>query len=156
MRAKSAASASEVSGPVAMTSASAPAAASRTERASARTSSMSGCSSTSAVTAPENAARSTASAPPAGTAWRRAAANTNDPSASSSRFSMPAALSGFVLLSEFEHTSSAQSPDACTGVGTAGRISTSRTRIPRAASCKAASLPARPAPSMVTEEGMRE
>ena len=40
---------------------------------------------------------------------------------------------------------------ALAGVGVCGRISKSRTRTPRAASWSAASLPARPAPSMTTD-----
>ena len=69
-----------------------------------------------------------------------------EPSAASSAFNMPAALSDFVLFRLFEQTSSAHRPVLCTGVPFSGRISTRRTENPRSANCKAASLPARPAP----------
>ena len=95
---------------------------------------MFGCASMSAVTSAENIARSTASAPPAATLCLSAAAYTCEPKASSSAFSMPAALSGFMLLSEFEQTSSAAFPVLCTGVCASGRISTRRTEKPRLAS----------------------
>ncbi len=62
----SAASASEVSGPVAKMMAPASSESSRKERTSLRTTVMSGCSSIARVTASENRSRSTASAPPAG------------------------------------------------------------------------------------------
>lgn len=85
---------------------------------------MRGCSSTWRVTSRENSTRSTANAPPAATAWRLAAAISGDPRVASSAFKSPAALSGLVLLSELEQTSSAASPVWCTAVGCAGRIST--------------------------------
>ena len=139
-----------VKGPVATMSASTPTASSSRLLARRREISMQGWAQRRAVTSPENASRSTASAPPAATRLRIAISIRCDPSAESSALSIPAALSGLVLLSEFEHTSSAALPVLCTAVPTSGRISTSSTRMPRSASWSAASLPASPAPKMRT------
>jgi hypothetical protein len=75
----------------------------------------------------------------------------SESSASISRFRSPTALRGLSERNEFEQTSSAQSPVWWADVFTAGRISTRRTRWPRAASCQAHSEPASPAPMTVTE-----
>jgi hypothetical protein len=75
---------------------------------------------------------------------------TSEPSRRISSFSTPTAVSIESLRSEFEHTSSAKSAVWCASVILTGRISISRTPMPRRASCQAASLPASPAPTTVT------
>ena len=103
--AAAAASAGEVSGPVASTTSSPLGRARRPPRGGSR---CPGCASRRAVTAAAKRSRSTASAPPAGTAVARAAPMTSEPKRSISRLSSPAACSGSSLRSEFEHTSSAR------------------------------------------------
>src|SRR5690606_7694609 len=79
-----------------------------------------------------------------------AAARSSDPSARISALSNPCALVISSLLKELVQTSSARRSVRCAGVRRTGRISSSVTSWPRAASCHAASQPARPPPTTVT------
>src|SRR5215210_747606 len=143
--------ASEVRGPVAITT-SASAGISVT---SSRRSSMRGWPAIAAVTRAPKRSRSRARALPAGTEALRAMPMISDPKASISRLRRPAAWKGSSLRSELLHTSSARSPVLCAGVPLTGRISWSTTGTPRSASCQAHSEPASPPPMMWTGEGMR-
>ncbi len=103
-----------------------------------------------AVTRAANVTRSTASACPAGTAHSRAISSRSDPARPISSFSSHGAVFSLSDFSEFEHTSSAKSAVWCAGVDRTGRISNNSTSMPRRAHCHAASLPARPAPTILT------
>ena len=113
---------------------------------------MRGCSSIASVMKRENRLRSTASARPAGTAVASAARSTSEPSRRISSLSSPTALPSEAARSELLHTSSASSGLACAGEKRSGFISCSTTSTPRSASWKAASEPARPAPTTTTRK----
>jgi hypothetical protein len=98
----------------------------------------------------ENFARFTARALPAGTALISAAFITIDPSKRSSSFRSPTAEFRDDDRKEFEHTSSAKSPEVWAGENLVGFISIKQTAIPRRARTNAASLPANPAPTIET------
>src|SRR5215212_2066867 len=102
------------------------------------------------VTARGKSSRATPRAPPAGTEFASAQDRITDPSLRSSSFKSPEAVSRERLPSEFEQTSSAKCSVRWAGVSFAGRISHSSTEQPRCAACQAASLPASPAPKIVT------
>ena len=134
-------SASEVSGPVAIT------AGDGISRTSSRTTRMRGWDVTRSCTAHEKISRSTASAAPPGTRANSAHSSSRLPSRRSSALSSPCALPSSSDLKELLQTSSARRSVWCAGVRTAGRISYSVTSTPRAASAQAASQPASPPPT---------
>jgi hypothetical protein len=142
--------AGEVSGPVARITLSQ--SAGGRPAISSRRISISGWRSSRSVTAREKPSRSTASAPPAGSLWASALARISDPARRISSCSRPTALfSASSERSELEQTSSAQSAVWWASVPRTGRISWSTTGTPAEASCQAASLPARPAPTTWTD-----
>src|SRR5436190_8087489 len=141
-RAISLASASDVSGPVAMTVSSS----SSICEISSRRIVISGSRVITSVTLAANSARSTASACPAGTAQPFAISISNDPARRISSFSSHGAVFSLSDFREFEQTSSAKSDVWCAGVERTGRISYRSTGTPRRAHCHAASEPANPAP----------
>ena len=99
------------------------------------------------VTSCENASRSTARAPPAGSFVASPADKISEPQRRISSCSRPTALvSHSSERNEFEHTSSARPSVRCASVMRVGRISCSTTGTPAAATCQAASEPAKPPP----------
>src|SRR5829696_4000738 len=102
------------------------------------------------VTARGKSSRATPRAPPAGTGLASAQRRITDPRRLSSSLSSPEAVSKARFPSEFEHTSSAKCSVRWAGVSLRGRISHNSTKQPSSAACQAASLPASPAPMMVT------
>src|SRR5918995_562108 len=102
------------------------------------------------VTARGKSSRATPRAPPAGTGLASAQRRITDPRRLSSSLSSPEAVSRARFPSEFEHTSSAKCSVRWAGVSLRGRISHNSTEQPSSAACQAASLPASPAPMMVT------
>src|SRR5260221_2895675 len=109
-----------------------------------------GCDAIASVTRDENRSRPPAGPPPAGTRVSSAARIASDPSRRISSLRRPTALSSLSPRKEFEQTSSARPSVLWTAVGFTGRISYKVTGTLRAATCQAASLPARPPPMMVT------
>jgi len=142
MRAISAASASEVNGPVAMIQVFS---GSRTV-ISSRRSSIAGSLSMARVTSAANRSRSTVSAWPAGTRVSAAQRSNRESTRRSSSLSSHGAPFSCSLLSELLHTSSASAAVLCAGVATDGRISYSTALPPPRAICQAASQPANPPP----------
>src|ERR671912_1274987 len=102
------------------------------------------------VTARGKSSRATPRAPPAGTVLVSAQCRITDPRRLSSSLSSPEAVSRARFPREFEHTSSAKCSVRWAGVSLWGRISHNSTEQPSPAACQAASLPASPAPIMVT------
>ena len=139
-----AASASLVSGPVAMMTM--PSAG--TSVTSSRRSSMSGSASMARVTSAAKTSRSTVSAWPPGTRAVCAASSSSEPSRRSSSFSSQGADPSCSDFSELLHTSSARRSVRWAGVVLAGRISWSATGTLSRATCQAASAPASPPPIM--------
>src|SRR5215212_7404905 len=111
---------------------------------------MFGWECTVSVTACGKSSRATPRAPPAGTELASAQCRITDPRRRNSSLRRPEAVSRERLPSEFEQTSSAKCCVRWAGVSLNGRISHSSTEQPRFAACQAASLPASPAPIMVT------
>src|SRR5688572_17421885 len=118
--------------------------------ASLRMTLMLGWERTVCVTARGKSSRATPRAPPAGTWLASAQRRITDPRRLSSSLSSPEAVSRARFPSEFEHTSSAKCSVRWAGVSLWGRISHNSTEHPSSAACQAASLPASPAPIMVT------
>ena len=141
------ASAGEVSGPVAtmtlsQSSGGRPA-------TSSRSSVTSGWASRVSCTAAEKPCRSTASAPPAGSLCASAERMISEPARRISSWITPTALlAASSERKELEQTSSARLSVRWASVPRTGRISCSTTGTPAWASCHAASLPARPPPTM--------
>src|SRR5215208_5562341 len=117
---------------------------------SLRITSMFGWAWTVSVTARGKTSRATPRAPPAGTGLDSAQRRITDPRRRNSSLSSPEAVSRERFPSEFEHTSSAKCSVRWAGVSLRGRISHNSTKQPSSAACQAASLPASPAPMMVT------
>src|SRR5437870_706467 len=117
---------------------------------SSRTIRTAGSASTACVTPSAKCIRSTARQAPAGTRVASATRMTSEPRRRISSLSSPTAVSSVALRKEFEHTSSARRSVVCASVPRRGRISWRSTRMPRRASCQAASQPASPPPIMVT------
>ena len=111
---------------------------------------MFGWACTVSVTARGKSSRATPRAPPAGTELASAQPRIIDPSLRNSSFNSPDAVVNDRLPREFEQTSSAKCCVRWAGVSLAGRISHNSTEQPRSAACQAASLPASPAPRIVT------
>ncbi len=124
-------------------------------RTSSYAKSTSGCACTRAVSPPLNFTRSTASASPAGTRALSASQRTGERSRRSSSWRSPMALCGLSDRSEFEHTSSASPSSLWAGERLPGFCSCSTTRTPASARRSAASVPARPPPTMCTSVCMR-
>src|SRR5512139_2639843 len=104
---------------------------------------------TSSVTRRANRSRSTASAFPAGTLSDSASRTRGDPRIRNSSFRSTFPEVASSDPSELLHTSSANQPVRCAGVGRSGRISKSSTAMPASESRRAASEPASPAPTTV-------
>ena len=119
-------------------------------RTSSRWMATSGSASSAAVTPAANRSRSTASAPPAGTRVSSPTRITSDPSRRISSLSSPTAFSSESPRNELLQTSSASRSVRCAAVERTGRISWRETGTPREAACHAASLPARPPPTIRT------
>src|SRR4030042_213096 len=112
---------------------------------------MPGRERTASVTRRPNSSRSTARAFPAGTREASAMGRRADPKIRSSSLRSPFPEVSSSEPRELLHTSSAYRPDRCAGVSFAGRISYRSTATPARDRRRAASEPARPAPTTVTE-----
>src|SRR5512140_1228104 len=112
---------------------------------------MPGRDRTASVTRRPNSSRSTASAFPAGTREVSAMGSRADPRIRSSSLRRPFPDVSSPEPRELLHTSSANRPDRCAGVSFAGRISYRSTSTSARDRRRAASEPARPAPTIVTE-----
>ena len=140
-----AASAGEVSGPVATTTLSQ--SSGGRPATSPRSTVISGSADSASSTAAAKPWRSTAKALPAGTRWASATRMTSEPARRISSCNNPTALAkASSERNEFEQTSSHSRSVTCAAVPRPGRISCSTAGTPARATCHAASQPASPPP----------